>query len=44
MNVNPGGSQPKMHDTYWGGKMQIMVYSDNGPKEIKAVLILTNQG
>ena len=38
MNVGPGGKQPAMRDTIWGGKVQKMV-DDNGiPKGMRAVL------
>lgn len=38
MNVGPGGKQPAMRDTIWGGKIQKMV-DDNGiPKGMRAVL------
>jgi len=35
MNLNPGGLQPKMHDTYWGpdNKLQSMVFSNNHPNK-----------
>ena len=39
MNVKPGGSQPKMRDTYWSGNLQRMVYRDGTPKGMKAILI-----
>lgn len=38
MNVNPGGAQPKMRDTYWDSRLQKMVYRDGTPKGMKAVL------
>lgn len=38
MNVNPGGVLPKMRDTYWGDRLQKMVYPDGTPKWMKAVL------
>ncbi len=28
MNVNPGGKQPKLHDTTWNGDVQMMCLSD----------------
>src|SRR5947207_8290244 len=33
MNLNPGGLQPKMRDTYWGpdNQLQSMTFSDNHP-------------
>ena len=37
--VKPGESQPKMQHTYWGGKLQRMVYRDGAPKGMKDVLI-----
>jgi hypothetical protein len=37
MNVNPGGTQPRMRDTVWNGKVQRMV--ENGvPKGMRTVL------
>ena len=37
MNVNPGGSQLKMHDTIWDGKVQKMM--ENGiPKGMRRIL------
>jgi hypothetical protein len=35
MNLNPGGLQPKMCDTYWGpnNQLQLMTFSDNHPNE-----------
>ncbi|CAB4474979.1 unnamed protein product [Rhizophagus irregularis] len=35
MNLNPGGLQPKMRDTYWGSdnKLQSMVFPDDYPHE-----------
>lgn len=38
MNVNPGRAQPKMQDTYWGGRLQKIVYRDGTPKGMKVVL------
>ena len=38
MNVKPGGVQPKMHDTIWGGRVQKMVFADGTPKGMKEVL------
>lgn len=38
MNVKPGGAQPKMHDTIWGGRIQRMVFPDGTPKGMKEVL------
>ena len=39
MNVYPDGAQPKMRDTYWGGRLQKMVSRNGIPKGMKAVLI-----
>ena len=39
MNVNPGGSQPKMHETTWNGKVQRMVDSKGTPKGMRQVLM-----
>jgi len=35
MNLNPGGLQPKMRNTYWGpnNQLQSMVFSDDHPNE-----------
>jgi len=35
MNLNPGGLQPKMYNTYWGtdNQSQSMVFSDDHPNE-----------
>ena len=38
MNLKPGGKQPPMHDTYWKGKLQRLVYSDGTPKGLKNIL------
>ena len=38
MNVRPGGAQPKMHNTIWGGREQKMVFDDGTPKGMKQVL------
>ena len=38
MNVNPGGSQPKMRDTTWNGTLQKMVAADGTPKGMRKVL------
>ncbi len=38
MNVKPGGKQPKMHDTYWGGTVQKMTFTIGIPKGMKQVL------
>lgn len=38
MNVNPGGKQPKMHDTVWAGKPQKMSFNLEVPKGMKQVL------
>ena len=39
MNSKPGGKQPKMHDTYWNGKLQRLVFSDGTPKGLRQVLL-----
>ena len=39
MNVNPGGSQPKMRDTTWPGSVQKMVDSKGTPKGMRQVLV-----
>ena len=39
MNVNPGGSQPKMRDTTWPGGVQKMVDSKGTPKGMRKVLV-----
>ena len=39
MNVHPGGAQPKMRDTIWGGRVQKMVSLNGIPKGMKKVLI-----
>ena len=39
MNVNPGGSQPKMRDTTWEGRVQKMVGSNGTPKGMRQVLV-----
>ena len=38
MNVNPGGSQPKMHNTTWNGSEQKMVDQNGIPKGMRKVL------
>lgn len=38
MNVRPGGAQPPMRDTVWGGKVQRMVLEDGTPKGMRLVL------
>ena len=38
MNVNPGGSLPKMRDTLWDGRVQKMVDSKGTPKGMRQVL------
>jgi transposase len=38
MNLNPGGKQPRMQDTYWNGKLQKMVLPNGSPKGLKLVL------
>ena len=38
MNVQPGGAQPRMRDTYYNGRLQRMVLADGTPKEMKRVL------
>lgn len=40
MNLKPGGKQPKMHDTFWNGKVQKMMFDDGTPKGLRAVLII----
>lgn len=39
MNLKPGGKQPRMHNTYWQGRLQRMVFRDGTPKGLKNVLI-----
>ena len=39
MNINPGGSQPRMHDTIWDGKVKKMVDSKGTPKGMRQVLM-----
>ena len=38
MNVGPGGKQPKMRDTVWGGAVQRLVDDDGVPKGMRIVL------
>jgi len=38
MNVNPGGVQPKMRDTVWGGEVQKMQYALGIPKGMRVIL------
>ena len=38
MNVGPGGKQPKMRDTIWGGAVQRMIDNTGTPKGMKVVL------
>ena len=38
MNVNPGGSQPRMRETVWNGTVQKMILPDGKPKGMKKVL------
>ena len=38
MNVGPGGKQPKMRDTVWGGQTQKMVDHNGTPKGMRTVL------
>ena len=38
MNVGPGGKQPKMRDTVWGGQIQKLVDDEGIPKGMKIVL------
>ena len=38
MNVNPGGAQPRMRDTFWNGRPKKMVLRDGRPKGMKLVL------
>ena len=39
ISMEPGGRQLKMHDTYWKGKLQRMVFRDGTPKGLKNILI-----
>ena len=39
ISMKPGGWQPKMHDTYWKGKLQCMVFPDGTPKGLKNILM-----
>ena len=39
MNLKLGGKQPHMHDTFWKGKPQRMVFSDETPKGVKKILM-----
>ena len=39
MNLKPSGKQPRMHDTFWNGKVEKMVFEDDTPKGLRAVLI-----
>ena len=38
INVGPGGKQPKMRDTVWGGQTQKMVDHNGTPKGMRTVL------
>ena len=38
MNVQLGGAQPRMRDTYYNGRLQRMVLADGTPKGMKRVL------
>ena len=38
MNVGPGGKQPAMRDTIWGGEIQKMVDCNGLPKGMRTVL------
>ena len=38
MNVGPGGKQPKVRDTVWGGAVQRLVDNDGVPKGMRIVL------
>ena len=38
MNVGPGGKQPVMRDTVWGGQVQKMVDANGIPKGMKIIL------
>ena len=38
MNVGPGGKQPAMRDTIWGGEIQKMVDTNGLPKGMRTVL------
>ena len=37
MNKNPGGKQPRMHDTVWNGRAQRMVFPDGTPRGLDQV-------
>ena len=37
LNVGPGGKQPKMRNTIWGGRVQRLVDNDGIPKGMKLV-------
>ena len=39
LNRKPGGAQPKMRDTVWGGKPQRLVFDDGTPKGAEQILI-----
>lgn len=39
ININPGGSQPRMHNTIWNSKVQRMVDSKGSPKGMQHVLM-----
>ena len=38
MNVGSGGAQPRMRDTIWDGRVQIMVLADGRPKGMRIIL------
>ena len=38
MNVGSGGAQPRMRDTIWDGRVQIMVLADGWPKGMRIIL------
>ena len=39
MNMEPGGKQPQIHDAYWKGRLQLLVFPDGTPKGTKRVLM-----
>ena len=42
MNVNPGGKQPKMRDTVWGGKPEKLCFNLGIPKRMKGLERVSN--
>ena len=38
MNASPGGKQPCMRDTMWGGRVQKLVDDNGTPKGMKQIL------